>query len=123
MLPLTALEEDPSLLLPSLWCSPAILGVPGLEMRHFSHMAIFSCVSSHHLPSVPVCLSLNLCPNFRLFLFLLFFVGWLVLAMPHSMRDLSSPYQGLNPCPLQRKLRVLITGLPGNSPNFPFFFF
>ena len=41
----------------------------------------------------------------------------------HGLQDLSSP-KGLNLCPLQRKHRVLTTGLPGNSPdsvlNVPF---
>ena len=40
---------------------------------------------------------------------------YLFLAIPHSMRDLSSPDQRLNPCPLQWKHGVLTTGLPGKS--------
>ena len=48
-------------------------------------------------------------------------VGWGVgggvffLAELHSRQDLSSPNQGLNPCPLQWKCRVLTTGPPGKS--------
>ena len=39
--------------------------------------------------------------------------------MPHSLRDLSSPDQGSNPCPLQWKHRVLTTGPPGKSRKSP----
>ena len=35
-----------------------------------------------------------------------------------GMQDLKFPNQGSNPCPLQRKLRVLTTGPPGNSSSF-----
>ena len=41
---------------------------------------------------------------------------WTLLARPHGMRDLSSPDQGWNLCPLQCKLRVLTSRPPGRSP-------
>ena len=41
--------------------------------------------------------------------------GVFFLAELHSRQDLSSPNQGLNPCPLQWKCRVLTTGPPGKS--------
>ena len=49
------------------------------------------------------------------YLFLVFFF----LAVPWGLWDLSSPDQGLNPCPQQWKCAVLTTGPPGNSPLLP----
>ena len=40
--------------------------------------------------------------------------SFLFLAAPRGMRDLSSPTQGLNLCPLQWKCGVLTTGPPGS---------
>ena len=40
-----------------------------------------------------------------------------LLAMLYGMRDLSSPDQGSNLCPLHCKHRVLTTGSPRKSPN------
>ena len=40
---------------------------------------------------------------------------YLFLAVPHSMRDLRSPDQRLNSCPLWWKHGVLTTGFPGKS--------
>ena len=51
----------------------------------------------------------------QLFIYLLLFVCLFVLATPHGMQDLSAPNQGLNPCPLQQKCRVLTTGRPEKS--------
>ena len=42
---------------------------------------------------------------------------YLFLAVPHSMRDLRSPDQRLNSCPLWWKHGVLTTGFPGNLPD------
>lgn len=71
------------------WCS--WLGDASLQ----SHGHLFLCVFT--TSTFCTCLSLNLCPNFCLFLFLLFFVCLFVLAVPYSMRDLSFPLPGIEP--------------------------
>ena len=38
------------------------------------------------------------------------------MATPHGVWDLKFPYQGSDPCPLQRKLEVLNHWTPGKSP-------
>ena len=43
------------------------------------------------------------------------FGGIPFLAVPHSLQDLKFPKQGLNPCPLKWKRRVLTTGPLGKS--------
>ena len=40
------------------------------------------------------------------------------LAIPHSVKDPSSPTKGSNPCPVQWKHRVLTVGQPGKSQEF-----
>ena len=49
-------------------------------------------------------------------LFMLNFLFFLVV--PLSMKDLSSPGQGLNPCHLQWKPTVLTAGPPGSPESF-----
>lgn len=44
----------------------------------------------------------------------------LLIVTPHGIWDLKFPYQGSNPCPLQRKLEVLNHWTPGKSP-YPHF--
>ena len=64
----------------------------------------------------PVGLDFNPRPTKSAFYLLIY----LFLATPHGMWDLKFPYQGSNPCPLQRKLEVLNHWTPGKSP-YPHF--
>ena len=49
-------------------------------------------------------------------------ISFFFLAAPHSVKHLKFPDQRLNPGPLYWELRVIITGPPGKSFSFYFYY-
>ena len=95
----------------------------------FSFIETFTCLSSSDEMPTPWRIYTHILQGLiHHFLFPSVYLVWLSLSLffwPHctTSRDLGSPNQAWNPCPLQWKHRVLTTGLPSKGSPLDAYFY